>query len=116
MRPIKATHMRSVRGQLLKAEVQARRGLPSRNLPSELVFAKLRLKFKLGKEDPDAHAARRLLDLEIIRSRLLERKRKQSNAARRRASPSVMDTKINLWRRRRDWLKAAEALGANPAD
>jgi vacuolar-type H+-ATPase subunit H len=80
------------------------------------VFAKLRLKFKLGKEDPDAHAARRLLDLEIIRSRLLERKRKQCDAARRRARPIVMDTRINLWRRRRDWLKDADALAEQTAD
>lgn len=115
-RPVKATHMRCVRGQLLKADFQERRGLPSRNLQSELVFTKLRLKLKPGKQDPDAQAARRRLELALIRSRLLERKRKQRDAARRRARPSVTDTKINLWRRRRDWLRAAEALGEKPAD
>jgi hypothetical protein len=76
----------------------------------------LRLKLKPDTEDPDAQVARQRLDLEIVRSRLLERKRKQRDAARRRARPSVMDTRINLWRRRREWLRAAEALGEKPAD
>jgi len=115
-RPVKATRMRSVRGQMLKAEVQERRGLPSRNVPPELCFTKLRLKFKPGAENPDVQAARRRLELDLMRSRLLERKRKQRESARRRRRPSVMHTKINLWRRRREWLRVADAPGEQPAD
>lgn len=36
-----------LRGQLLKAKVKERRGLPSRNLPVELVFERVRLELEL---------------------------------------------------------------------
>jgi hypothetical protein len=42
-RSVKPTPMRGVRGQLIKADIKARKGLPSRNLPAELAFERIRL-------------------------------------------------------------------------
>jgi hypothetical protein len=106
-RPIKATRLRCVRRQLLKADVRRRRGLPSGHLPADWVFEKLRL--KRAKSGPHAQAARERLERARMHDRMLERKRDQRDAARRRARPSVLNTKINLWRRRRDWLRRVEA-------
>lgn len=108
-RSVNPTRMRGVRGQLIKADVKARRGLPSRNLPAELVFERIRLKLKRGADEPEVLAARARLDRACIHDRMMERKRNQREAARRRARPSVLNTKIFLWRRRRDWLRQAEA-------
>lgn len=115
-RAVKPTRMRGVNAQLIKADVQARRGLPSRNLPAELVFEKIRLKLKPGTEVPEVQAARDQLDWACIHDRMLEHKRKQRDAARRWARPSVLNTKIHLWRRRRDWLRQAEAPTGQPPD
>jgi hypothetical protein len=99
----------SVRGQMRKAAVRKRRGLPSRNVPAAAAFEMLEAKRanRLG-ELPDARRAERLQWL-LLRERLLERKRAERRTARRRTRPSVNDTKINLWRRRQDWLRIAEA-------
>ena len=100
---------RSVRGQMRKAVVRERRGLPSRNVPAAAVFEMLEAKRANRKgEPPDAQRAERLQRL-LLRERLLERKRKVRGTARRRVRPSVNDTKINLWRRRRDWLRSTTA-------
>lgn len=101
-RAVKPTRMRGVSAQLIKADVQARRGLPSRNLPAELVFEKVRLRLKRSTDDPEVQDARERLDRACAHDRMLERKRKQRDAARRRARTSVLNTKIHLWRRRRE--------------
>ena len=56
-RSVKPTRMRGLRGRLLKAEVRRRRGLPSRNLPVELVFEELRLRIKRSTDDPEVQDA-----------------------------------------------------------
>ena len=116
VRPVKPTGLRGLRAQLLKAQVKARRGLPSRNLPADLVVAKIEL--DLGHQRPagaSGHAqAVDRLERAKAHERMMERKRAQRRAARQRARPSVLDTAINLWRRRREWLREAENLSAEP--
>jgi hypothetical protein len=108
-RAVKPTQLRRMRSMLLKADVKRRRNKPSGSLPSELVFAKLRLRIqsKTG-QDVDTLALARI-DAWQRRYRLNERKRERRLGARRRARPSVKKTKINLWRRRQQWLQAATA-------
>jgi hypothetical protein len=98
-----------LRGGLLKAEVKERRGLPSRNLPLDLVFERLRL--KIGRAADDLDVADRLdrLRSSEMHERLMERKRRQRAAACRRARPRVEDTCIYLWRRRQEWLRSVES-------
>lgn len=99
-----------MRSKLLKALVRRWRKKPSGALPSELVFAKLRLRIqaKAGQVvDPLAQVG---LDEWQRRYRLSERKRERRDAARRRARPNVENTKIHLWRRRRQWLQAVTAV------
>lgn len=103
-----------LRGQLLKAKVKERRGLPSRNLPAELVFERVRLKFMDETRGPDAADRIRRLHRSEMHERLMERKRRQRAAARRRARPPVGDTCIYLWRRRQEWLRNVEATERNP--
>lgn len=100
---------RSVHGQIRKAAIRKRRGLPSRNVPAAAVFEVLEVKRAKRKgELPDARRAEKLQWL-LLRERLLERKREARDAARRQARPRVSDTKINLWRRRWDWLRSTIA-------
>jgi hypothetical protein len=100
---------RGVRMQMLKAAVRRRRGLPSRNVPAEAVFKLLEMKLTKRKgELPDCQRAEKLQWL-LLRERLPDRKRAERQAARRRTRVSGNDTKINLWRRRRDWLRSAGA-------
>lgn len=102
---------RGVRGQLRKAAVRKRRGLPSRDVSLEAAFDQVNLRFAARKGEvpnPDLVAK---LQWRLLRERLLERKQMQRDAARRRARPRVSDTKINLWRRRREWLREAQAAG-----
>lgn len=100
---------RSVRARILKLAVRKRRGLPSRSVSTDAMFELLTIKAaKRRGEPPDV---RRVVKLEwlLLRDRLLERKRAVRQATRRRTRPSVNDSKINLWRRRRDWLRSASA-------
>ena len=96
-----------LRGQLLKAKVKRRRGMPSRKLPLELVLERLQIEFG-EKSDRDVDEQRRQLDRKKMRERLLERKRNRRDAARRKARPRVEDTCIYLWRRRQEWLRTIE--------
>jgi len=107
-RPVKPTRLGNLRGRKRRAEVKARRGLPSRDLPSDLVFRriKLRTQIRLGLRQAADALAR--LDLDIMRYRLTERQRAKREAAQRRRRPRVENTVINLWRRRRDWLLEVE--------
>lgn len=105
-----------LRGQLLKAKVKERRGLPSRNLPAELVFERVRLKFMDETRGPDAADRIRRLHRSEMHERLMERKRRQRAAARRRARPPVGDTCIYLWRRRQEWLRTWRPPSATPAN
>jgi hypothetical protein len=107
-RLVKPTALREVRGRQIKAEVKRQRGLPSRNLPGELVFERLRLEYGPEAGEPQTLLKLDRLRLAEIHDRLLERKRSIRDAARRLRRPSVNDTKINLWRRRREWLLRAE--------
>lgn len=105
-----------LQGQLLKAKVKERRGLPSRNLPAELVFERVRLKFMDETRDSDAADRIRRLHRSEMHERLMERKRRQRDAARRRARPRVADTCIYLWRRRQEWLRSVESAEREPCD
>ena len=100
-----------LRGRLLKNMVKTRRGLPSRSLPIELVFERLNIEFRNRHEDEAGEVACQLGRLEraCMPERLMERKRRQRDAARRRARPSSTDTCIYLWRRRKAWLRDVEA-------
>ena len=101
---------RSVRSRIRKAAVRARRGLPSRNVSLEVTFelVNLHVAARNGESQDRELAAR--LQWQLLRERLIERHRTQRDAAHRRRSVSVGTTKINLWRRRRDWLRMAEEL------
>lgn len=109
-RPVKPTRLGNLRGRMRKAEVRARRGHPSRNLPSDLVFKRiaLRAQRRLGLQQAADALAR--LDLDITRYRLAERRRAKREAARRMRRPRLENTVINLWRRRRDWLREVEPV------
>jgi hypothetical protein len=89
-----------------KADVRKRLGLPPRHVPAAAVIEMLEAKRANRKgEPPDALRAEQLQWL-FLRERLLEQKRVARGAARRRARPSANDTKMNLWRWRRDWLRS----------
>lgn len=115
-RRVKPTAMITLglRGQLLKAKVNECRGLPSRNLPAELVFERVRLKIMDETGSPDAADRIDRLHRSEMHERLLERKRRQRDAARRRARPRVVDTCIYLWRRRQEWLRSVEPAEREP--
>ena len=100
-----------LRGRLLKDKVKKRRGLPSRSLPIELVLERLNIEFRDRHEDEAGEVACQLGRLEraYMHERLMERKRRRRDAARRRARPSSTDSCIYLWRRRREWLRDVEA-------
>ena len=99
-----------VRGQLRKAAVRKRRGLPSRNISLEAMFDRLHRQIAARKGEPPDHELAAKLQWQLCRERLLERKRTQRDAARHRTRVSADDTKINLWSRRREWLRMAEEL------
>lgn len=102
---------RGVREQLRKDAVRKRRGLPSRSVSLEAAFDQVSLRIAARKgETPNPELVAKLL-WRLLRERQLERKLVQRSAARRRARPRVSDTKINLWRRRREWLREAQAEG-----
>lgn len=87
-----------------------RRGLPSRNLPFEVVV--LRQTLRLARRGilplEDARALVAKIEWEKLRYRLLERKR--GVLAKVRSRRVVADkTCINLWRRRAEWLRLANA-------
>lgn len=104
-----------LRGSLLKAKTKKLRGLPSRNLPIELVFERLSIKFEDQKTTgPDAGGRVDRLRRAEMHERLMERKRRQRSAARRRVRPSVEETCIYLWRRRLEWLREVESAANNP--
>ena len=87
------------------------RGLPSRNIDAQLFIARVRLQLasRLDQpEDSEILRQRARLDFEVLRTRLLERKRKA--LVRVRARKVTEDrTCINLWRRRRAWLALVNA-------
>lgn len=110
-RRLKPTRLRRLRRLRLKAEVKARRGLPSRSLPSELVMERLRLKIdaRFNADSADVERRHERLRRKVLHTRLMERKRLSRAAARRRVRPSVDQTRIYLWRRRLAWLRDADA-------
>ena len=105
-----------LRGRLLKANVKKRRGLPSRSLPIELVFERLSFKFQRQTSALDITGLGDRLHRAEMHERLMERKRRQRSAARRRARPSVTETSIYLWRRRQEWLRGVESAANNSDD
>lgn len=110
-RPVKPTRQHRLRRPELKAKVKARRGRPSRNLPSALVMEQMRLKIdaRFNADSPDVQRRLDRLGSKMLHTRMMERKRVARAAARRRARPSVDQTRIYLWRRRLEWLHDAEA-------
>jgi hypothetical protein len=112
-RPVKRRNLRLLRAGDRQAAWRAAKGLPSRSLPSELFFETLRLKLMSSNSTVSADELklrRWRLEYEILRTRLLERKRHQRALIRRREVKADR-TCINLWRRRRDWLAHVEANG-----
>ena len=89
-RTVKPAALRLVRAVMIKAAVKKRRSLPSRSLPSELVFQRMKLRFQKGGVAGDQLA--RKLEYAVLRTRLMERKRERRDAARRKARPSVSTT------------------------
>ena len=112
-RAVKRRNQRVVASRLRKEKHRQRRGLPTRNLPLKLVFMKfdVRLAAKNSQfsSGTEPKVLKRDYELALIRSRVLEKK--QAALAKIRARRlRVTDTCINLWRRRQDWLKMAEAF------
>lgn len=101
-------HERPVRKQLRKAAARKRRGLPSRNMSLDLAFRILDLHWVRlrGETPPGAEVAR--LEWQLLRERVIERKRTQRDAARCRSRVCGNRIKINLWRRRSEWLAEVE--------
>lgn len=107
-RPIKRRHHRRVAKCLREEARRKAKGLPSRSIDAQLFIAKVRLQMASRSEDPEIARKLARLDFEVLRSRLLERKR--SARARVRARKVTVDrTCINLWRRRRAWLDLVNA-------
>ena len=100
--------MQGLRGRMMKAKVKQRRGLPSRNLPAELVFERVDIKLSNRLEGGDVVGRLARIQRIEMHERLTERMRSQRSAARRRARPSSRDTCIYLWRRRQEWLREVE--------
>ena len=109
-RRIRPLEWLGVRGQLRKAAVRKRRKLPSRNISLEAMFDRLHMKIAARKGEPQDRELATKLQWQLCRERLLERKQAQRHAARRRRRVSANETKINLWRRRREWLRMAKEL------
>ncbi len=110
-RPIKRRYRRRAAKWLREEARRKTKGLPSRNIDGELLFAKLRLQraSNVGQtEDPEIARQLARLDFEVLRSRLLERKREALALVRAR-KVSADRTSINLWRRRRAWLDRVNA-------
>lgn len=97
---------RCLRHDLRKAALRRRRGLPSRckSLEATFEWVKLKALTRMGAQSTP-HAALKLEWL-ALRERMLERKRTAREAARRRTKRNVLDTKINVWRRRQEWLRS----------
>jgi hypothetical protein len=110
-RPIKRRHHRCVAKCLREEAWRKAKGLPSRSIDGHLFLARVRLRLACRVneiEDPEIVRKLSRLDFEVLRSRLLERKRKA--LARVRGRKVTEDrTCINLWRRRRDWLALVNA-------
>jgi len=111
-RPIKRRNQRLVASVLRKEKHRKRCGLPTRDVPLQLVFMKFDARLSAGNSQfspsSEPSVSKRRYELALLRSRLLERKRAaltKIQAQRVR----VTDTCINLWRRRQDWMKKAEA-------
>lgn len=98
-----------VRRQMLKAAVRRRRGLPSRSVSSEVLDELLAVEIAKARGEPPDPVCAAKLQWMRIRDRLLEHKRAQRADSRRRTRFGVNGTKINLWRRRQQWLREAEA-------
>jgi hypothetical protein len=84
--------------------------LPSRSLPIELVFERLAIEFESQTGGLSVAGRVDRLRRAEMHERLMERKRRQRTAARRRVRPSVADTCIYLWRRRQEWLRDVESI------
>jgi hypothetical protein len=102
-----------VRSRLIKAKVRALRGLPSRSALTETVVERLRVRIVLrsSPEDPVALLALARLERRARHDRLLEHKRSRRQQPRRRARPSVLQTGINLWKRRQASLQTVQSSG-----
>lgn len=111
-RPVKPRNQRVVASVIRKEMHRRRRGLPTRNVPLNLVFMKFDVRLAARKSQfssgSEPNVLKRHYELALIRSRLLERKQAALTKIRARRV-RVTDTCINLWRRRQDWLKKAEA-------
>jgi hypothetical protein len=110
-RPIKRRHHRRLAKCLREEAWRKAKGLPSRSIDGHLFLARVRLRLacRVGEiEDPEILRKRARLDFEVLRSRLLERKRKALTWVRAREVTEDR-TCINLWRRRRDWLALVNA-------
>ncbi len=110
-RPAKRRHWRRMAKCLRDESRRKARGLPSRNIDAQLFIARVRLQLASRvdqTEDSEIVRKRARVDFEVLRSRLLERKRKA--LARVRARKVTEDrTCINLWHRRRAWLDLVNA-------
>ena len=112
-RPIEHRHLRHLKARQRKQVRRETRKLPSRDLPWALVLKALRLDTmtkRTTRSREDLNIFRMRLEWEHIRSRVLERKRRERAMIRRRKVTGDR-TCINLWKRRRDWLKTIESSG-----
>ena len=110
-RPTKRRHWRRLAKCLRDESRRKARGLPSRNIDAQLLIARVRLGLARSVDQPeDAEVLRQRarLDFEVLRSRLLEHKRKALAWVRAR-KVTEDSTCINLWRRRREWLDRVNA-------
>src|SRR5450759_2400182 len=105
-RPVKRRNHRFIASVLRKEKHRQRRGLPSRNVPLNLVFMKLDIRraerksqFSLGS---DPNVLKRHYELALIRSRMQECRQTALSKIRARRV-RVTNTCINLWRRRQEW-------------
>jgi hypothetical protein len=110
-RPVKLHHHPYLKAGQRRSMSREIRGLPSRNWPSALVIESLRITARRGTaSQEESERCQMRLEYELLRSRLLERKRHERAMIRHR-KVTADRTCINLWKRRRAWLNMVEDAG-----
>jgi len=107
---VNVLEMRSLRGRLRQDEHRRRRGLPSRAAEWSLVERAMELQLaKRQRGNAELQQRRKRYEFELMRSRVLERKRDALSAVRARRVVASR-TCINQWKRQQHWLNEFESF------
>ena len=116
---VKVRAMRPLRRRLRQEEHRERRGLPSRAIDWSLAKRGLDLQLADGQVEgspglDELQQQRKRYEFELMRSRVLKRKRNALSAVRFRRVVSSR-TCINQWKRRQDWLREIDDFQEQPS-